>query len=264
VLPVDSDGVLQPDVVEEALRDDTVLVAVMWANNETGVVHPIPGIAERVHERGIALFCDATQAVGKVPVDARHVDLLACSGHKFYGPKGTGALFVARRDRRLRIAPQIEGGGQESGLRGGTLNVPGIVGIGAAAELAGEDSGAEWTRLAALRDDIERSVARGFPDLGVNGRGAPRLPNTSSLTFHGLSAADLIAGTRDLALSTGSACSSGTGKPSHVLRAMGLPDADGAATIRLSIGRFTTADEASAAAERLAKVASSLAERTPA
>ena len=263
VLPVDGDGVLSADSVEAALREDTVLVAVMWANNETGVIHPIAEIAERVHARGAAVFSDATQAVGKIPVDAGVVDLLACSGHKLYGPKGVGALFVSRRERRLRIAPQIEGGGQENGLRGGTLNVPGIVGLGAAAAIARDDMASDRARLEPLRDRIEAEVARGFSDLRVNGSAASRLPNTSSMTFPGLSAADLIAGTRDLALSTGSACSSGTGKPSHVLQALGLSDADGAATVRLSIGRFTTDDEAALAALRLTQTASSLATTTP-
>lgn len=262
VLPVDEDGTVSPDTVEAALRDDTTLVAVMWANNETGVIHPIPGIAEVVHRRGIALFSDATQAVGKVPVDAGVVDLLACSSHKLYGPKGVGALFVSRRDRRLRIAPQIEGGGQENGLRGGTTNVPGVVGLGAAAEIAADEMESDRARLEPLRDQIEEHVARGFAEVRINGKGARRLPNTSSMTFHGLTAANLIAGTRDLALSTGSACSSGTGKPSHVLQALGLTDEDGAATIRVSIGRFTTPEDASFATTRLVETATALAEKS--
>lgn len=258
VLPVGPDGTVTPEAVGAALRDDTALVAVMWANNETGVVHPIAEIAQVVHARDVALFCDATQAVGKIPVDAGLVDLMACSGHKFYGPKGVGALVVSRR-RRLRVLPLIEGGGQENGLRGGTLNVPGIVGIGAAAALAGADLAAEAGRLAALRDGLERSVRERFPDLQVNGGAVSRLPNTSSMTFPGVPAADLIAATRGLAVSTGSACSTGSGTPSHVLRAMGLSDADGSSTLRISLGRFTTAEDAATAATVLAEAASTLA-----
>lgn len=265
ILPVAADGTVAPSDVAAALRPDTVLVAVMWANNETGVLHDIPAISHVVRAHGAALFCDATQAVGKVPVDAGLVDLLACSGHKLYGPKGVGALYVGRRDRRARITPLVEGGGQENGLRGGTLNVPGIVGLGEAARIAALEMAADPSRVAgsavssvparfaALRDAIEARLLASVPGLRLNGGGAERLPNTSSLHFPGVTSADLLAEARGVALSTGSACSSGTGTASHALKAMGLSDAEGSATVRLSVGRFTTDDEAASAADEIAR-----------
>lgn len=261
VLPVAADGTVSPEQVAASMRDDTVLVAVMWANNETGVVHDLPAIADAVHARGSALFCDATQAVGKIPVDAGLVDLMACSGHKLYGPKGVGALFVSRRARRVRLSPLVDGGAQESGLRGGTLNVPGIVGLGEAARIAAAEADVDGVRLARLRDGIEASLRRAVPGLRVNGDGARRLPNTSSLLFPGMSSADLLAETPGLALSPGSACSSGTGKASHVLTAMGLTDAEGSSSVRLSLGRFSTDDDAARASHQLADAAASIAAR---
>lgn len=254
-LPVGPDGRVDLDTLAAALTDETILVAVMWANNETGVLQPIPQIAALVRERGILFMTDATQAVGKVPVRVDHADLLACSAHKFYGPKGVGALYVRRRNPRVRLVPLLNGGGQERALRGGTLNVPGIVGMGAAAEVARAEQPAEAARLGILRDRLETRLTEAVPALRVNTGAAPRLPQTSSLTFPGLRAANLMAELRDLALSAGSACSSGSGRPSHVLKAMGLSDAEALATLRFSLGRFTTDEDVDAAVEQVVTAA---------
>ena len=250
-LPVESNGLLDLDELDDALTNETILVAAMWANNETGVLQPIPEIAERVRARGILFMTDATQAVGKVPVSVSHADLMVCSGHKVYGPKGVGALYVRRRHPRVRLLPLVDGGGQERGLRGGTLNVPGIVGMGVALEIAYAEREAEAARLEALRDRFEAALLDHLPDVQVNGQTAPRLPQTANVAFRGVEAAKLVLALRDLAVSTGSACTSGSGKPSHVLQAMGLPDEDALATIRFSLGRFTTAEEIDYAIEHV-------------
>lgn len=251
VLPVDAQGRVDLDELDAALTDETILVSVMWANNETGVLQPIEAIAERVRSRGILFMTDATQAIGKVPVSVEPVDLLVLSGHKVYAPKGIGALYVRRRNPRVRLLPLLDGGGQERGLRGGTLNTPGIVGLGAALALAQDEQTADAERLQTWRDRLEAALLAELPDaLQVNGRSADRLPQTSSLTFHGINATNLMMNLRDLALSTGSACSSGSGDASHVLTAMGCSPGDAEATIRFSMGRFTTEDEVDHAIEQ--------------
>lgn len=254
-LPVDADGRLRPEVLEAALTDETILVAVMWANNETGVLHPIADLAAVARTRGALFLTDATQAVGKVPVSVEGVDLLACSGHKFYGPKGVGALYVRRG---VRLAPLLDGGSQEDGRRAGTLNVPGIVGLGAAAAVAADGLAEERTRLQALRDRFEAALAGALSGLRINGQAAPRLPQTTSVTFPGLRAANLMAALRDLAVSAGSACATGARNPSHVLTAMGLAPAEAAATLRFSLGRFTTGAEVDFAARRVVEAAGAL------
>lgn len=246
-LPVDAQGCVDPAAVAAALTEETVLVAVMGANNETGVLQPLAEIAALVRPRGIPLLTDATQAVGKVPVSVEHVDLLVCSAHKLYGPKGVGALYLRRRPR-VRLVPLLDGGGQEGGWRGGTLNVPGIVGFGAAAALAGAEQPAEAVRLEDLRNRLETALAAAL-EVRINSRQASRLPQTSSLTFAGLRAAHLLASLRGLAVSTGSACAAG--HPSHVLKAMGHSDAEASASLRFSLGRFTTAADVEAAIEQV-------------
>ena len=250
-LPVQPNGLLDLDTLDDALTDETILVAVMAGNNETGVLQPIPEIAGRVRARGILFMTDATQAVGKVPVSVEHADLLVCSGHKVYGPKGVGVLYVRRRNPRVRLLPLIDGGGQEQGSRGGTLNVPGIVGMGAALEIAHAECDADAARLIALRDRFEAALVDHLPDVYVNGQTTPRLPQTANVTFRGVEAAKLVLALRGLAASTGSACTSGSGKPSHVLKAMGLSDDDALASIRFSLGRFTTAGEIDYAIEHV-------------
>lgn len=259
-LPVDAQGRLDPDALEEALTLRTVLVAVMWANNETGVLHPIAEIAQRTQARDIPLLVDATQAVGKIPVTVEGIDLLACSAHKFYGPKGIGVLYVRRRPS-LRLVPLLDGGGHEQGLRSGTLNVPAIVGMGLAAELAAQTLEEESHRLRRLRDRLERALQEALPDLRINGAQAPRLPQTSSVTIPGVRADRLLATVRTLALSAGSACGSGRGRPSHVLRAMGLSEADARCTIRISLGRFTTEADIDYALDQLTTAIRQLRQR---
>ncbi len=241
-LPVGPDGRATPEAVTGAMTDETILVAAMWANNETGVLHPVDEIGAAVRARGALFLCDATQALGKVPVSVENVDLLACSAHKFYGPKGVGALYVRRRPR-VRLVPLLDGGGQEGGLRGSTLNVPGIVGMGAAAALAREALPEEAPRLRTLRDRMEAAFLEAYPGARINGRAAPRLPQTTNVTFPGLRADRLMTRLRSLAVSAGSACATGSHKPSHVLKALGLSGEDAAATLRFSLGRFTTEEE---------------------
>lgn len=265
VLGVRPDGLLDLDALRDALTDETLLVAVMWANNETGVIQPIRAIAEIARERGALILSDATQAVGKVPVDVADVDLLACSGHKLYAPKGVGALYRSRRRPRVRIAPQITGGGHEDGLRSGTLNVPGIVGFGRAAEIAGRRMADEAERIGALRDRFEAALRDRLPGVRVNGGTAPRLPNTSNLVFPGVRVAKLLPAMRGVAASTGSACHTKATKPSHVLAAMGLSDEHAFASVRFSLGRFTTPDEIERAVEIVAAAVESVrTEPTPA
>ena len=249
-LPVDEQGSIDLDELSDALRDDTILVSVMWANNEVGTIHPMKEISDIVRARGILLMSDATQAVGKVPVDIAYVDLLACSGHKFYAPKGVGALYMSSRSPRVRIVPLLDGGGHEDGHRSGTLNVPGIVGIGAAAEIAERQLQDDYERLSVMRDRLERELSA-LTGVRVNGGDVDRLPQTSSIRFEGARGSDIMMEARDLAFSAGSACSSGTGQPSHVLTAMGLSSDDALATLRLSLGRFTTDEMVDRAIERL-------------
>jgi len=249
-LPIDSQGRIDLDELADTIRDDTILVAVMWANNEVGTIHPMAEIASIVRERGALLMSDATQAVGKVSVDVAHVDLLACSGHKFYAPKGVGALYMRRRNPRVRIIPLLDGGGHEDGRRSGTLNVPGIVALGAAAAVAGEQLDDEYARLSDLRDHFECEMTK-LEGVFVNGVAAERLPQTSSIRFDQTRGDGLMMEARDLAFSAGSACSSGSGNPSHVLTAMGLTPDQSLATLRISLGRFTTAEMVGYAIDRL-------------
>ena len=238
-LPVDENGLVSRARLEEAITDGTTLVAIMWANNEIGSVNRIDDLAAAAHDRGALFVTDATQAVGKIPVSTGNVDLLACSGHKFYGPKGVGALWVRRG---IDLPPLLHGGGQEDGARSGTVNVPGAVGIGAAASVALGRLAEDASRLSGLRDRLEEELTGRLP-VKINGSGADRLPQTSSITFPGVRAANLLTELRALALSAGSACSSGTGKPSRVLKSIGLSDAEALSTIRFSLGRFTTEEE---------------------
>lgn len=263
ILPVDARGQVDLDALSESIRDNTALVAVMWANNETGTIAPIDKIGAMVRERGVPLLTDATQAVGKIPVSLEHVDMLACSAHKFYGPKGVGALWVRRGRGAVRLPRFIDGGGQQSGRRGGTLNVPAIVGMGAAAELAG-DLVEVANRLSGLRDTLEERLLAAHPDAHVNGDVTARLPQTTSITFPGFKAANLMAELRALAVSNASACSSGSGRPSHVLKAMGLSDADAGATIRFSLGRPTTEREINDAAGMIAEALAAVRNTTEA
>lgn len=247
VLDVDGDGQVKLD--RSALAG-AALVSVMHANNETGVIQPIAELAASAREEGALVHTDAAQSVGKVPVDvcALGVDLLSIAGHKLYGPKGVGALFVREG---VALAPFVTGAGHERGLRPGTENVVGIAGLGAACRVARADLTAEVQRVAALRDELVARLAAGVPGLVVNGDGAPRLPNTASVRFSGVSGASLLAALPGLAASAGSACHEGAETASAVITAMGVPARDALGTVRLSLGRATSVDEVRAAAEML-------------
>ena len=250
-LPVSEAGLIDIGVLEEAITDRTILVSVMWANNETGVLQPIADIAKLVKSKGALFMTDGTQALGKVPVSIENIDVFACTAHKLYGPKGVGGLYVRHRNPRVRIIPLVHGGSQEDGKRGGTLNVPGIVGFGAATDIAIAGMGDEGSRLADLRGRFEQTLLNALPGVKVNGLAAPRLPHVSNISFEGVSSANLVSQIRELAVSTGSACSTGTGKPSHVLKAMGLTDETAYSSLRISLGRFTTEEEIEFAAEKI-------------
>lgn len=251
VLSVDADGRLSPDTLADALTDETVLVSAMTANNETGVVHDVAALAAVCRARGVRLFTDATQAAGKVPLDFANADLMALSAHKCYGPMGVGALVVRRRGPRVVLVPMQEGGGQENGRRGGTLNVPGIVGFGAAAAVADERLTKDNTRINVMRDRLEARLVS-EADARVHGAGAPRLPNTTSAAFQGVSAERLLSRLSGrLALATGAACSSARREPSPVLLAMGVAPDDARATVRISLGRTTTGADVESAADAL-------------
>jgi cysteine desulfurase len=248
VLPVNAEGVVSVRALERVLRPDTVLTCVMWANNETGAVQPVDRIASVLADHPSLFFCDATQAVGKLPLSMAGVDLLALSAHKFYGPKGVGALIAKPS---ARMVPVVRGGGQEKSRRAGTLNVPGIVGLGAAAALASQRLEDDRRAMLERRDRFEKAVLGHFPDARVNSGGTDRLPQTSSITFPDIKAADMMAQIGTVAVSTGSACSTGSGKPSHVLAAMGLDKQAAAGTVRFSMGRHTTDQEVDAVVRAL-------------
>lgn len=257
---VDSDGRVDLDELERALRDDTALVSLMLANNETGTVQPVARASRLIGSRGAMIHCDAAQAIGKIPVDVADlgVDLLTLSAHKFYGPKGVGALWVRRRRPPVTLATVIFGGGQEGGLRSGTPNVPGAVGMARAMELAVEGLESQTRRMAALRDRMERRILDAVEGSFRNGDTDNRLPNTSNLSFESVEINALLASLPDLALNTGSACTSAHPEPSPVLLAMGVPEELAGSSLRLSLGRFTTEEEVDRAAARIVEEVSRL------
>lgn len=250
---VDGDGRVDLDQLDAALRDDTVLLSLMLANNETGTIQPVRRAAELAHAKGALIHCDAAQGIGKVAVNATEldVDLLTLSAHKFYGPKGVGALWIRHRRPPIALARVIFGGGQESGLRSGTPNVPGAVGMALAMEIAAEDHETEGWRVAGLRDRMESAILEALDESFRNGDAADRLPNTSNLSFAGVEVNALLASLPDLAVNTGSACASAHPESSPVLRAMGVPDDLAGSSLRLSLGRFTTGVEVDRAAARI-------------
>lgn len=245
-LPVNAKGHINLIELEEAITEDTLCVALMWANNETGLLHPVGQIGEICHRKEVFFVCDATQAVGKIPVHPAKVkiDLMAFSGHKFYGPKGVGGLYISDEKPRPRLKAQIHGGGHQNGMRSGTLNVPGIVGVGAAAALAAADMEAEEARLSQLRDRLENYFLENLEEVTINGDPQHRLPHVSNLCFKLVDGEQLMVQVNDkVAVSSGSACTSSDPTPSHVLRAMGLTEADAKASIRFSLGRATTDED---------------------
>ncbi len=245
ILPVDENGQISLSDLENALDDETFLVSIQAANNEIGTIQPIADITALAHQRGALIHTDAAQAVGKIPVDvnAWGVDLLSFSAHKMYGPKGIGGLYVRGGKREIPIRPMLEGGGQEHGLRAGTSNVPGIVGFGAACQIACEELPTESVRLQTLRDQLENSLRENVPGLKINACSAPRLPNTSSLTIESIESDALLLRLPNLMMSTGSACNTGAVEPSHVLQAIGLSRVQAASSIRISLGRMTREEE---------------------
>jgi cysteine desulfurase len=253
-VPVDEDGIIDLNALDDALDDDAQLLSLMAANNETGVLQPLDEIAQRLHGRDVIWHCDAAQAVGKIPLDLRKipVDLLSMSAHKINGPKGQGALFVRRRRPPIQLKAQLEGGGQERGYRSGTLNVAGIAGFGEACRLSLNEGEADALRLQVLRDRLQTSLQEALGEgVIVNGHGQHRLPNALNVSFPGINGAQLLVSLRDVALSSGSACSSGSNSPSHVLLAMGRDPTLVAASLRFGLGRTTAAAEVEWAATRV-------------
>jgi cysteine desulfurase len=261
--PDERAGIVLAQQVADAIRDDTVLVTVMLANNEVGAIHPVEAIGRACRDRGVLLHTDATQAVGKIPVDVARlgVDLMSFSAHKIYGPKGIGALYVRRATPIVRLEPLILGGGHERGLRSGTLNVPGIVGFARALDLCLEEMAAETDRLMALRDRLYRGLMEAVPDLHLNGpalRPGLRLAGNLNVAFAGIDGETLLMSAPGVAVSSGSACTSSRPEPSHVLRALGLSDERARGSLRFGLGRFNTADDVEYAIETLAEAAGRL------
>ena len=265
ILPVTHEGFVDLDQLRAALTDQTVLVSVMAANNEIGVLQPLDRIAAVVHERGALLHSDAAQAFGKVPIDVATagVDLLSLTAHKCYGPKGAGALYLRRQRPKVPIECQIDGGGHENGLRSGTLNVPGIVGLGACADVAREVLPEESARLAASRDRLLAGLRSAVDGIRVNGSLERRLPHNLHVSFDGIEGEALLMALGDIAVSTGSACSSGSQAPSHVLVAIGAVGESTGASIRFGLGRWTTDADIDFAIERVGMVVRSLRQHHP-
>ncbi len=245
-LEVDSEGLVHLDMLEKAIRPDTVLVSIMWANNETGIIQPMEKIGQICEKKDVLLFSDATQALGKIKVHPRDsgVHILAASAHKLYGPKGVGMLYMSRKDPRVKVIGQLDGGGHEKGIRAGTLNVPGIVGFGEAVNLCGKLMKSESKRLAHLRHKLESSLTSELEAVYINGKTDQRLPHVSNLAFLYLEAEELLMSlNRQIAVATGSACTSASLEPSHVLMAMGKNKNQAQSSIRFSLGRYTKEEE---------------------
>ena len=265
VLPVDGHGLVSPEQVAEAITDRTILITVMAANNEIGTIHPIAEIGAVAKARGVLFHTDATQAAGKVPIDveAMGIDLLSLSAHKIHGPKGIGALYVRRRGPRVRLAIQMHGGGHERGMRSGTLNVPGVVALGAAADICQREMPDEGRRLTGLRDRLHERLTAGLDHVTLNGHPTRRLPNTVNLSFAYVEGEALMLKMPHVAVSSGSACTSASLEPSFVLRALGVGDELAHSSIRFSLGRFTTVEEIDYAAEQVISAVHDLRELSP-
>jgi len=264
-LPVMQDGLIDLDMLRESLTDKTILVSLMYANNEIGVIQPVAEIGKICKERGVLFHCDAVQAVGKIPVNviADNIDLMSISGHKIYGPKGVGALYVRRRNPRVQLTAQIDGGGHERGMRSGTLNVPGIVGLGKACELARNEMAEESVRMAAMRDRLKDKLMAALDETYINGSLTHRLPNNLNISFAYVEGESLLMGINDVAVSSGSACTSATLEPSYVLKALGAGDDLAHSSIRFGIGRFNTDEEIDYTAEKVIGVVKKLRELSP-
>jgi cysteine desulfurase len=264
-LPVDKTGRVDPEDVRKAITDKTVLVTIMFANNEIGTVQPLAEIGQITREKGVLFHTDAVQGVGTLPVDvdAMHIDLLSLTAHKIYGPKGIGALYVRSKAPRVRLSPIIDGGGHERGMRSGTLNVPSIVGLGKAAAIATEDMAEEGKRLGALRDRLKDKIMSQLDEVYINGSMEHRLPNNLNISFAYVEGESLLMGINDIAVSSGSACTSATLEPSYVLKALGAGDDLAHSSIRFGIGRFNTEAEVDYVAERVVETVNRLRELSP-
>ncbi len=259
------DGIVDLEQLEAAITDKTIMVAIMMANNEIGVIQPMAEIGEICRKHGVLFFTDAVQAVGKVPVDvdSMKIDVLAISGHKIYGPKGIGALYVRRKNPRVKLAGVIDGGGQERGMRSGTLNVPGIVGLGKALEIAIEEMPSEMKRLTYLRNKLKDGVMSQLEDCYVNGSMESRLPGNINISYAYVEGEGLLMGLKGLAVSSGSACTSASLEPSHVLKALGVGDELAHSSIRYGLGRFTTEEEVDYAIQITVEAVNRLREMSP-
>jgi cysteine desulfurase len=264
-LKVNPDGLIDLKELEAAIKPSTILIAIMYANNEIGTVMPMREISAIAKKHGILVFTDATQAVGKIPVDVKAdgIDLLAMTAHKMYGPKGIGALYVRRKNPRVKVTAQMDGGGHERGMRSGTLNVPGIVGFGKACELALLEMDADAKRLSALRDKLENGLLK-IEEAYVNGSKQARLPHVTNISFKHVEGEGLLMGfNKDIALSSGSACTSASLEPSYVLKALGLGDDLAHSSLRFGLGRFTTEEQIDYTIEAVSKTVNKLREMSP-
>ena len=264
-LPVQKDGRISLDELRAAITDKTILITIMTANNEIGVIQPIAEIGAIAKEKGILFHTDAVQAAGKIPINVNELktDLVSISGHKIYGPKGVGALYVRRRNPRVLLSEQISGGGHERGMRSGTLNVPGIVGLGKAAELCKAEMASENERLSKLRDYLNEELHRNLDELYINGSTEHRLPNNLNISFAYVEGESLLMGINDVAVSSGSACTSASLEPSYVLKALGAGDDLAHSSIRFGLGRWTTKEEVDYVIEKLTSVVKRLREMSP-
>ena len=264
-LPVLADGLIDLDDLKRALDDQTILVSIMYANNEIGVIQPVQEIGKLCHEKGVIFHCDAVQAVGKIPVNVLtdNIDLMSISGHKIYGPKGVGALYVRRRNPRVQVSEQINGGGHERGMRSGTLNVPGIVGLGKACEICGDEMAAESKREIELRDYLKAKLEAALDYTQVNGNMEHHLPGNLNMSFVYVEGESLLMGINDIAVSSGSACTSATLEPSYVLKALGLGDDVAHSSIRFGLGRFNNKAEVDYVADKIIDVVLKLRELSP-
>jgi cysteine desulfurase len=264
-LPVGKDGRVNPEDVRKAITPKTILITIMYANNEIGIINPVQEIGKIAKEHGVFFASDGVQAVGKIPVDVQkdNIDLLAISAHKIYGPKGVGALYVRRRNPRVQLAAIIDGGGHERGMRSGTLNVPGIVGLGAACEIAQKEMAQESVRLAKLRDRLKAGLEAKLDEVFVNGSLEHRLPNNLNMSFAYVEGESLLMGINDIAVSSGSACTSATLEPSYVLKALGVGEDLAHTSIRFGLGRFNTEEEVDYVTDKMVTVVTKLRELSP-